>query len=999
MKSSGTLGPVELVADLNTTLAASGSRIDSWVLAGDSVYFLRALEGRMELWRTDGTAGATQLVRAVGRGTFLDSALRGGELPDGRLIFTAQDPATGEELWISDGSAEGTQFYAEICPGLCDAAPERLDDELELTHLGEEVVFQAQTVIDGPVRLMATAGDANGVRQVSERDIRGWTVSGDHLFLLEEADETAVWVSDGDAASESRLALPDVESVLWMETLGDRVVVQARTSSGPNQLYAGDAGGLELIANLGAVVFRDVAAGSNLLYLASTEQLWRSDGTAAGTFELPAVVAALGSVSDLRATEDRAFFFVGRERLWTSDGTPEGTLQVQSFEDRDFFSLAKLAAVDGELAFMVRGNATEPSGLWASDGTAEGTRQLITFEAIDFFPPGGPLGVLGDRLLFAADAGGTGLELWTSDLTEAGTRLVTNLTGDAASSNPKSLVRRSRDLAFAAGQGASADALFRYRAGEPPELVHVPTHQLSQVVTGFGDLVILEQRSNIRMGPTDILAVDPDSSSAVQLLEVSRVWASAVIGDRLFLATGFAEGSTERPFITDLWVSDGTPQGTVLLASIDVRALFSITFDMVAVSDRLFFRWYSEAAGTELWMTDGTPAGTRLVQDFEPGPESSFPRVLRVAGDRLYVHAEVGGSEPLFALDAEGSRLASVPLGDNSALRSSALASGRLFWTQGASDQPAVELWASDLGLASPSAIASLPGISILGSIGDRVMFSANGLDGSEELWLSDGTAEGTERQGSYLMIEAPVESGGQLFFAAASHAHGSELWVTNGTVAGTRLVADLQAGRESSQPEDLVAIDGGVLFSANTAAFGREPWSSNGEAAGTRRLGDIAPGPRSSTPVDFTALGETVVFSAYRDDVGRELFTLPRSTLAPSCTPGDASLCLNQGRFRVEVSWRDFEGSTGPGRPVPVPVEDSGLLYFFDPDNWEMLIKVLDGCAINNRYWVFAAATTDVEYTLTVTDTTNGERVQYFNPLGNASPAITDSDAFATCP
>ena len=78
---------------------------------------------------------------------------------------------------------------------------------------------------------------------------------------------------------------------------------------------------------------------------------------------------------------------------------------------------------------------------------------------------------------------------------------------------------------------------------------------------------------------------------------------------------------------------------------------------------------------------------------------------------------------------------------------------------------------------------------------------------------------------------------------------------------------------------------------------------------------------------------------------------------------------------------------------------DDSGLFYFFSPNNLEVLVKVLDGCGINNRLWVFAAATTDVEYTMLVTDTANGTTSSYFNPLGTASPAVTDTDAFATCP
>jgi hypothetical protein len=100
-----------------------------------------------------------------------------------------------------------------------------------------------------------------------------------------------------------------------------------------------------------------------------------------------------------------------------------------------------------------------------------------------------------------------------------------------------------------------------------------------------------------------------------------------------------------------------------------------------------------------------------------------------------------------------------------------------------------------------------------------------------------------------------------------------------------------------------------------------------------------------------------------------------------------------------VEVEWRDFQGNVGMGQVVPFGSDDSGLFYFFGADNWEMLVKVLRGCGLNQHYWVFAAATTNVEYTLTVTDTATGKRQSYENPLGERAPAITDTSAFATCP
>ncbi len=119
------------------------------------------------------------------------------------------------------------------------------------------------------------------------------------------------------------------------------------------------------------------------------------------------------------------------------------------------------------------------------------------------------------------------------------------------------------------------------------------------------------------------------------------------------------------------------------------------------------------------------------------------------------------------------------------------------------------------------------------------------------------------------------------------------------------------------------------------------------------------------------------------------------------TCVESDTALCLLGDRYRVEVDWRDFVDMTGSAEVVPTDAapEDSGLLTFFDSDNWEMLVKVLDGCDVNGRVWVFAAAVTNVEYTLTVTDTVSGAVKTYFNPLGTSADATTDTQAFDTCP
>lgn len=104
-------------------------------------------------------------------------------------------------------------------------------------------------------------------------------------------------------------------------------------------------------------------------------------------------------------------------------------------------------------------------------------------------------------------------------------------------------------------------------------------------------------------------------------------------------------------------------------------------------------------------------------------------------------------------------------------------------------------------------------------------------------------------------------------------------------------------------------------------------------------------------------------------------------------------------GRFRVSATWKDFEARTGSARFVPLGSEESGVLWFFSPTNFEVMIKVLDACGFNNRYWVFYAALTNVEFEITVDDTFTGTRKTYRNSLGVSAPAVTDTNAFETCP
>ena len=116
------------------------------------------------------------------------------------------------------------------------------------------------------------------------------------------------------------------------------------------------------------------------------------------------------------------------------------------------------------------------------------------------------------------------------------------------------------------------------------------------------------------------------------------------------------------------------------------------------------------------------------------------------------------------------------------------------------------------------------------------------------------------------------------------------------------------------------------------------------------------------------------------------------------ACLEDDDTLCLAGGRFMAEAVWRTADGNTGVGRRIP-STGNAGLFWFFTADNAEVLVKVLNACSFADRYWVFFAATTNVDFTLTVTDTATGVVREYSNPLGLAAEPVQDTFSFDTCP
>jgi hypothetical protein len=116
------------------------------------------------------------------------------------------------------------------------------------------------------------------------------------------------------------------------------------------------------------------------------------------------------------------------------------------------------------------------------------------------------------------------------------------------------------------------------------------------------------------------------------------------------------------------------------------------------------------------------------------------------------------------------------------------------------------------------------------------------------------------------------------------------------------------------------------------------------------------------------------------------------------ACEASPMTLCLNAGRFEVRVQWATTDGNNGTGQAVALTA-DTGYFWFFSANNVEMIIKVVDGRAVNNNFWVFAGGLTNVYTVITVTDTQAGLVKVYANPQGTAFAPIQDTGPFSGPP
>jgi ELWxxDGT repeat protein len=382
---------------------------------------------------------------------------------------------------------------------------------------------------------------------------------------------------------------------------------------------------------------------------------------------------------------------------------------------------------------------------------------------------------------------------------------------------------------------------------------------------------------------------------------VSEPYTLVPVGDRMCF---LRYPGTERD--VELWVSDGTAEGTRMLKRFDDPDSIAAVGGLCGWNGKLAFRGWDPLHGSELWMSDGTPEGTWVVKDLMPGAVGGAPDTLTPFGDRLVLIAATG-------------------------------------------EYGAREVWTSDGTEAGTLKIAGAPELYDayhLTPAGGLVYFRAFTADLVFGLWRTNGTAEGTLYLGpldvlGWSRLTIATLSGPTALFAVRNGAGGYDLWRSDGTTEGTRVVRDLSPSWVSG-PYAFTSISGIVYFGADDSDTGAELWRSDGTAAGTYPVSDICPGPASSWPDMLQVWGDRLWFQAGDCSHGVEPWTSDGtaegtrmfanlapdvgSSTFPSLIPwGEAGVLMESGD-----GWHPYQLWASDGIP-----EGTQALMTFDPDTY----------------------------------------------------------------
>lgn len=366
------------------------------------------------------------------------------------------------------------------------------------------------------------------------------------------------------------------------------------------------------------------------------EELWRSDGTAEGTYIVKDINPGGGS-SEITSiiNVDGTLYFRAREggihRLWKSNGTEQGTVEISTAVSSNGY----ITNINGTVYFT--GN-TSASGteLWKSDGTAAGTTLVKDINPGAFSSFINYLTNINGTLYFRTSFNGF-QSLWKSDGTESGTVLVKQFSSTSA--DITNLTNVNGTLFLTIYDSTYGKELWKSN-GTPEGTVMVKDINPGGEGANIGSFVVMGnllyfsayhyaygqemwQSDGTELGTKLVKDISPgDVSSYLQLF--------LNINGTLYFTID--DGINGR----ELWKSDGTPDGTVLVKDIYAGSMGSSIINMVNVNGTIYFSAHSGSNGPELWKSDGTPAGTVLVKSITPSDDYQNIDYMTNVNGKLY---------------------------------------------------------------------------------------------------------------------------------------------------------------------------------------------------------------------------------------------------------------------------------------------------------------------------------------------------------------------------
>jgi ELWxxDGT repeat protein len=415
--------------------------------------------------------------------------------------------------------------------------------------------------------------------------------------------------------------------------------------------------------------------------------------------------------------------------------------------------------------------------------------QNISVEKIEINYNGGSYPLVfaktNDAFYFTAENNTYGRELWKSDGTENGTELLIDINSNPNINNGESLVNNltvvNNLLYFTATDGINGLELWKSDGTENGTVMVKNINESSE--------------NDYNTAPKNLFAFQ----------------------DKLYFSAYTNVNGWE------LWVSDGTANGTILLKDINEGTNSSEPYNFVSFNNNLYFIASNNLYGREIWKTDGTENGTILLKDISSGPNNGVSGDLISSNNNLYFTATSDNDNTI--IDYQGYEL----------------------WkTDGTESGTRI---VKDIAFGSQSSMTHLSGI----ALNESLIFTAYTQDFGYEVWKTDGTESGTvllkninnTNLNSILSENQYVKFNNEIYFLADDNVNGTEIWKTNGTSAGTKILKNINTSvNYSSVSVNKFHVDeiNNKLFFYGRNTNGATPklWVSDGTEIGTINISSI---------------------------------------------------------------------------------------------------------------------------------------------------------------